>query len=220
MRIPRPYRLAAFVVLAAALMMLGAYLAWSVPRVMSQQLQPPATVKVSSQFLRSEDLMFMVTNRIVTQVMVEQKQDSLLAGVREGILIATVKMYHGVDMASVSDEDIHDLPDRVVVVLPRPRLLDFAIDPNFKIIIKRSGVNVALDWFYGQNLESELRLQIQNSAMAFVRENELLPRDEVILRRLNVFAQTLSAKAGKPVVFSFEPPSPDEPSLPEVSNAP
>lgn len=210
MGIPQPYKGVMYLAAAAACVLLGAYLAWSVPQVMRAQLQPPATVKMTSQLLRSEDLMFMVTNRVVTQVMVEQKQGSLLAGAREGILIATVRLYHGVDMSAIDDNAIHDLGDKVVVVLPQPRLLDFAIDPNFRVITKRSGVNVALDWFYGQDLESELRLQIQQAAMTFANENDLLPRDEMILRRLNSFAQTLTLKAGKPVVFSFEAPKTPE----------
>lgn len=187
-------------------MFFGAYMAWQVPGGAKAMLQTAPTVKMTAQLLHSEDLMFMVTNRVVTQVMVEQKQDSVWAGTREGILVATTRMYYGVDMARVTDKDIHDLGDRVVIVLPTPGLLDFAIDPNFKIITKRSGVNVALDWMYGNDLEAEMRAQIQSAAMKFAYLNDLLPRPNTVLIRLNRTAALFSGKVGKPVVFAFEKP--------------
>ena len=209
-RLPAPYRWLLMLAGGLFCVMLGMYMAWKSPAdVIMAKLQPPPTVKMTAQLLRSEDLMFIVTNRVVTQVMVEQKQDSVWAGTREGILVATTRMYYGVDIAKTTDKDIHDLGDRVVIVLPAPRVLDFAIDPNFKVITKRSGVNVALDWMYGNDLEAEMRSQIQREAMKFAYHNELLPRQATVLARLNRTAALFTSKVGKPVVFTFETPEVD-----------
>jgi hypothetical protein len=214
LRIPLLYRWLLLVGAGAVCVVIGVLLTLSLPGLFQNTvrtaLQPPATVQLTAQLLHSEDLMFMVTNRVVTQVMVQQEQDSLWAGTREGVLVATVRIYYGVDMAKVTDQDIHDLPDRVVIVLPSPGVLDFAIDPDFKIITKRSGVNVVLDWMYGNDIEAELRSHIKNAGMTFARDNDLLPGKAAVLRRLNQTAALLSGKAGKPVVFAFDPPRQQE----------
>lgn len=211
-RIPGPYRLLLVLAAGAVCIFLGMWLAWSLSGNVASEmtkaiLQPPPKVKMTAQLLRSEDLMFMVTNRVVTQIMVEQKQDSVWAGTREGILVATTRMYYGVDMGKVTDQDIHDMGDRVVIVLPSPGVLDFAIDPNFKIITKRSGVNVVLDWVYGNDIEAEMRSQIQSAAMKFAHVNDLLPMPRTVLARLNRTATVFTSKVGKPVIFAFEPPA-------------
>lgn len=216
-RLPGPYRWLLALVAGVLCVILGMTLAWKVPDGAKAILQPPPKVTMTAQMLHSEDLMFMVTNRVVTQIMVEQKQESVWAGRREGVLVATTRMYYGVDMTKVTDKDIHDMGDRVVIVLPSPRVLDFAIDPNFKTITKRSGVNVALDWMYGNDLEAEMRSQIQTAALKFAYHNELVPKPAVVLRRLNRTARLFSSQVGKPVVFAFD--TPDATTQPEDEEA-
>lgn len=196
---------------AVACLFAGAYLSLLVSQKLnglgSSPPRQPAVVKVTAQMLHSEDLMFLVTNRIVTQVMVEQNQDSIWAGKRDGVLIAQVRLYYGVDLNKITDADIHDQAGQVVITLPAPQILDFAIDPNYKVITKRSGMQVALDWVYGQNLEAELRSHIQEQALEFAKFNGLLPTPAQVIRRLNQTADLLSAKVNKPVIFSFSKPA-------------
>ncbi|MCE9588889.1 MAG: DUF4230 domain-containing protein [Planctomycetes bacterium] len=156
------------------------------------------------QVLRSEELMFLVTDRIVTRIDVEMTEHSLLAGGRQGVLLATARIYYGIDLKHLDLEHaIREEPGRVVVEFPRPTVLDVAIDPDWKLYDKRTGMWVIADWFTGRDVEKELRSRLKERAIDFAEKNDLLPAPAAVLARLNRYAAALSARAGKPVEFRY-----------------
>lgn len=156
------------------------------------------------QVLRSEELMFLVTDRIVTRIDVEMAEHSFLAGGRQGVLLATARMYYGIDLQRINyDDAVHEEPESVVVELPRPMILDVAIDPDWKLYDKRTGVWVLSDWLTGRDVQQELRRRLRERAIDFATKNDLLPSAETVLARVNQYAASLTARAGKKVVFRY-----------------
>ncbi|MCX5660628.1 MAG: DUF4230 domain-containing protein [Planctomycetota bacterium] len=166
------------------------------------------------EILRSEEMMFLVTDRIVTRVDVEINEQSLWAGGRQGLLLATARLYAGIDLRKLSEKSVHEEGDVVVVEVPRPGLLDFAIDTDWKFFDKRTGAWMLADWAAGRDFETELRTQLRYRTLEFVKKNELLPDPKRTLDRLNRYAGGLTPRVGKRVEFRYigDPPPPRPPS--------
>ncbi|MDX1683119.1 MAG: DUF4230 domain-containing protein [Phycisphaeraceae bacterium] len=175
--------------------------------------QTATTQRLTAQGLKRESLLFMVTERVITQVMVESSEQNSWLGDREGILVATARLYHGIDLKHVTDEDIEHGPDETVVTVPRPQLLEFAVDPDMHVLTKRSGLQAVKDWVQGRDFEQELRKQVKEQALVFVNEHGLLPDDETALSRLNSLTDMLSGQ-GPPVRFVYAPEGEGEPEAP------
>jgi len=203
MRPDRPIRLlfslAGLVVGVGAIVSLAAYL----QPAASFALNRPERQKSVLQVIRSEDLSFLVSEKIVTQVVVEQEQSSLLWGRRDGYLIATATLYYGIDLSQLDERSVEQTPQGVVVRLPRPSLLDVAVDPDYEFFSKKSGLVALRDWMAGADLERTLRMRVQDEAEAFAAGHDLLPDDRRMLERLNRFADSLAVKLGRPLRFAY-----------------
>ena len=164
--------------LAAVLGALLVLALWPVVRAARAFLVRERVERATLTVLRSEELTFLATDRLVSQISVEITENSPLLGIREGVLIATVRLYYGVDLRRLGPASVGRAGrDRLVVRLPDPEPLDFAVDPSsFKYITKRSGLNVIRDFALNKDLEAELRTRLQPFAMQFFREQGLLPR--------------------------------------------
>jgi len=144
--------------------------------------------------LRSEELTFLVTDRLVSQIAVQITDSSPLLGQREGVLIATVRMYYGLDLRKLSAADITRAGrNKLVVRLPDPEMLDFSVDPaSFQYISKRSGLNVIGDYVMNKDIEAELRLKLQPHAARFFADQRLLPTRTKIVQRLQNYLAPLA----------------------------
>lgn len=148
--------------------------------------------------LRSEELSFLVTDRLVSQISVISSDNSPLLGQREGVLIATVRMYYGLDLRKI---DAHCITrhgrDKLVVRLPDPEMLDFSVDPaSFQYITKRSGLNVIRDYVMDKDIETELRTKLQPHAARFFADQRMLPTRAKILQRLQNYLAPLERELG------------------------
>lgn len=170
----------------------------------------------SLQMLDREQLLFLVTDRVVTQVVVEHDEHSLLLGGRQGHLITTVSLLYGIDLQELTDGDVGQVGDVVWITVPKPQLLEFAVDPQMHFLSKRSGLVAIADYLAGRDLEDELRHRIKQQAVQFVEQHQLAPDPAVVLSRLNQFAPKLSG-LGSPgdvqVQFRY-PPLDSEPTQP------
>jgi hypothetical protein len=152
--------------------------------------------------LRREQLRFLVTDRVVSQVVVESDGNSPALGRREGYLIAKVALYFGVDFKKLSKEDVVRDGMKVVVTIPEPEELDFSVDlDSMRYLTKRSGLQVATDWLLDRDQQAELRSQLKESARSYLRAEELLPTREDIVGRLNEFRDVVGGSLGVEVVF-------------------
>ena len=165
---------------------------------------PDKEQKITVETLRNEKLMFLVTDRVVTKVVVEQRQHSMLFGERAGYLIATARIYYGIDLERIEENDIVRSGTGVEIRVPRPSVLDFVIAPDAEFVSKRTGLQALRDWLNGRDLEQELRESVRAEAMAFVRSHDLLPDPESILGRVNDFAPALAPASDKRVRFVYE----------------
>ena len=152
--------------------------------------------------LRSQELAFLVTDRIVTQVVVEQRESNPWLGSSERFLVGVVRYYFGVDLASLKGDALRREGDAVVVTLPEPRELDLGVDmESVRVISKRSGLIAIRDWAAGTDHDQELRSEFAAAARRFLKHEGLIPSRESLVRRLQSFAPALSARAGVRIVF-------------------
>lgn len=152
--------------------------------------------------LKNENISFLVTDKVVSQIVVEISENNPLLGQREGILIGTVAMYYGVDLKELNKSCLSRVGEKLIVHLPPPKELDFSVDPvSLKYITKRSGLNVLTDYVMNKNLESELRIKMRPYAEKFFVEHNMLPTREKIDKQLNELSVALSKDLG--VVIEF-----------------
>jgi hypothetical protein len=154
------------------------------------------------EILRREQLRFLVTDRVVAQVVVESDGNSPALGRREGYLIAKVALYFGVDFGKLPKGNVVRDGMKVLVTVPEPEELDFSVDlDSMRYLTKRSGLQVATDWLLDRDQQAELRSQLKESARSYLRAEELLPTRGEIVARLNEFRGVVGGSLGVEVVF-------------------
>ena len=159
-------------------------------------------VRQTMTVLQSEALNFLVTDKITTQILVETNENSPLLGRREGVLVATITLYYGMNLNALSEEAIVYENNRMVIMLPQLEELDFAVDlDSLRAITRRSGLNVIADYVLNKDLEAELRSRVKSVAYDFLTQKEMIPTRTAILNRMQGTATLLSAKTGIPVEF-------------------
>ncbi|NLW49382.1 MAG: DUF4230 domain-containing protein [Candidatus Brocadiaceae bacterium] len=146
------------------------------------------------EFLRQEQLLFLVTDRVVTRLDVSLKEGSLLMGWRESVLIGTVEFFCGIDLARIGPDALAWQDGTVVVTVPDPEVLKVAVDTgSLTLFSKRSGLIALRDQLSKRDVRAELERQLEVRARAFAREERLLPGRDDMVRRLNEWAAPLLA---------------------------
>ena len=205
--------LAALGLLLAALHGLDAWsggrLANAAAALLAKRGEAPPPRIAAAELLRSETLAFLVLNRHATQVVVELQEASPLLGRREGFLYARARLYHGVDLKALAPDRVRDEGGRLVVLLPAPSVLDFAVDlKSVRFRSSRSGLAVVADFLAERDMRKELEGALEGAARRFFEEEGLLLSGEEAAGRLNRWAETFAPMLDKPVVFVAEPETP------------
>ncbi len=159
--------------------------------------------KTTIEFLRREDLMFLVTDRVVTRVDVVSKEGSIFLGWHESILVGTVTFLGGLDLKKLTPQDIRREQDRIVVTVPDPEMLSFSVDLGSLVLFeKRSGLVAIKEYLQNADTRGKLQKQLEARARQFVADEHLLPKREALVKRLNEWASPLLAAQVKvPVEF-------------------
>jgi len=155
------------------------------------------------QFLRREDLLFLVTDRVVARVDVVAREGNIILGWRDSVLIGTAKFLCGINLKKLSPEDIRREEDKLVVTVPDPEVLDCSVDLDSLVLFeKKTGLVAIKEYLENRDTRDELQKQLEARARAFVTEQELLPKRDVLVKRLNDWAAPLLADQVKvPVEF-------------------
>jgi hypothetical protein len=149
------------------------------------------------QILKSEEMGFLVTQRVTTLVLVELDENSLLLGNREGILIATVRYYFGMDLEKLTEDSLVRSGDTLVVSMPDPEILDLSPDlATLRLWDKRSGLVVLGDLLTGYDQDMELLGMLDSSARAYADSEQLVPARDAVIQRLNRMAPLFAEYAG------------------------
>lgn len=153
--------------------------------------------KKTVELLKSEAMAFLVTDKVSTSVIVEIAESSPWLGIREGYLLARVRIYYGVvgwDGASIRREG-----GKVVVIVPNPKLLDFSVDfEKSRFLSKRSGLVALSDLIQDKNLLAELYQRLQEETFKQVP----VPSRDDLVRRLNLYSPILGKHLGVEVIFT------------------
>ncbi|MCU0595078.1 MAG: DUF4230 domain-containing protein [Desulfobacterota bacterium] len=158
--------------------------------------------KQTLTLLQSEAMAFLVTDRIASQIVVSVSESNILLGQREGYLIGTARLYYGIDMKELTANSISLREKQIVVTLPPAKELDFAVDlESLHFISKMSGTVALVDWLKGKDMYAELRAQFKPKAIAFMKQNSMIPDRQRLLARLNSMSSVLTENLGLKVNF-------------------
>jgi hypothetical protein len=185
-RIGRYVRLAALVAVAACAV-IGAVviLRW-------KPLQWSSIQQTTIQFLKREDLMFLVTDRVATRVDVIVREGNIILGWRDSVLIGTAKFLCGINLKRLAPEDIRQEDGRLIVTVPDPEVLDCSVDLNSLVLFeKKTGLVAIKEYLENRDTRDELQKQLETRARAFVTEQDLLPKRDVLVKRLNDWVSPL-----------------------------
>lgn len=154
------------------------------------------------EVLHSDQLSFLVTDRVVTQVVVTIDNTHWLTGVDKALLYTVVTIYYGVDLEKITQENISENNDTVWVTIPEPELLDISVDlEGIQIFESRSGLIRLIDVVKGENKVLSLLADFQLAARVLAEQQDLFPSREKMLIKLNSFAPLFSEKIGKTLIF-------------------
>ena len=158
--------------------------------------------KQTLTLLQSEAMVFLVTDRIASQIVVSVSESNILLGQREGYLIGTARLYYGIDMEELTGHSISLRENQIVVTLPPAKELDFAVDlESLQFISKMSGTVALVDWLQGKDMYAELRAQFKPKAIAFMKQSSMIPDRQRLLARLNSMSSVLTENLGLKVNF-------------------
>lgn len=167
-------------------------------------LAPEKTKKSVISILKSENVGFLVTNKISTQILVEREELSVF-GVRTGILIGNVTLYYGIDLKELTSDSIIITKNEIIVKLPQPKPLDFSIDlSSLRYIEKETGLLKIKGLFVNdEKIRKEIEDMFYKEALFFMKTKGLLPNAEDVLRSFNWIGEIISLKTGIKTRFTF-----------------
>ncbi len=194
-----------FVVGLLAVVGVSAYTAGTLSPRVSWGAGPPAKlpdVAAAFRFLKREPLSFLVTERVVTQVVTEAHNGNLILGYGNGLLVGKVELLYGVDLAELDLDAVELRGETIHVRVPEPRLLTYDPDlTSLRYIEKKSALLVAVDRVRDESLLRRCLGRLEAAAGEFAATSGLVPRREELVSRLNDYAPALRAQVGARVVF-------------------
>ena len=154
------------------------------------------------RLLQRESLGFLVTERVVTQVVTDAHNGNLFLGYGDGWLVGKVELLYGVDMETLTPDAVSTRDGAVVVRVPTPRLLSYDPDlTSLKFIEKKSALLVMADRLRNESLYQRCLEQLEAAAGRFAAANDLAPSREQLVARLNEYGPLLAARLGADVRF-------------------
>ena len=163
---------------------------------------PPPDTQAAVQFLKREELGFLVTERVVTQVVVEKHKGNLLFGKKDGYLLGTVELLYGVNLAQLDPTAISSREGTLHVRVPEPQLLRSVINEgSLRFLQKRSPLFALVDDIRSDYLFQESLQDLGAAAARFAESSQLTPSRQTLVGRLNGYAPAITAQTGVPVVF-------------------
>ncbi|KKL74932.1 hypothetical protein LCGC14_2059930, partial [marine sediment metagenome] len=159
-----------------------------------------ADERTTLSLLRSETMAFLVTRRSSIQVVVECEQGDWL-GEWRGVLWATIHLHYGVDLTRVTQKDIRRCDGVVVITLPEPELLSFAIEPGSVGYLSKSTAAAKIDDLLHNGHRRELHGRLRSRALEFARRHGLMPPKQEIRAERNAATILKGSAAGLEIQF-------------------
>ncbi|MBN1150259.1 DUF4230 domain-containing protein [candidate division WOR-3 bacterium] len=154
------------------------------------------------EVLRSEQLIFLVTDKIVTQVIVQVDNSHWLTGTDKSLIYTVVRIYYGVDLKKLTENDLKKSGDTVFVKIPDPEILDISVNlTDVSVFESKSGIVRLVDLIKGENTALNLLEEFEIQARRLAEEEGMLPSREKILMNLNSFAPLFSEQTEFTIIF-------------------
>ncbi|MEI7837963.1 MAG: DUF4230 domain-containing protein, partial [Planctomycetota bacterium] len=140
--------------------------------------------RTTLSLLKTEPVKLLVLRKTTTQVVVEYEEEDWLGHWR-GVLWGVVVMHYGCDLDKISQADLRHDGDTVVVRLPEPQLLLFAMEPDsIGIMTKSTAAPKVVDLLHNGHRRL-LEERFRRRAVEFAKGHDLMPPKSQIVRELN-----------------------------------
>lgn len=168
----------------------------------SALIAPAKTKRSVISILKSENISFLVTNKITTQIVVEREEVSFL-GNRKGVLIGNVTLYYGINLNELSVDSITIKTNEIIIRLPFPKPLDFSVDLSSIRFFKKETGLLKLKGFFvdDEKMREEIEDMFYKEALFFMKTQGMLPKNEDVLKSLEVIRELISLKTGLKTKF-------------------
>lgn len=158
--------------------------------------------------IKQEELLFLATDKITTQVVSQIDEKNIIFGHRKGTLIATVVYVYGFDLNELTQDSLSREDNTIVIKLPDPKELVFSIKPSsIHYILDTTLVLKFFDMLSERDVRNELNKKIEADAISFMHSNDLVPSRDVLVKRMNRYANLLASSFSvlgfSPINFEF-----------------
>jgi hypothetical protein len=175
--------------LAIAVLGAGVYLLFFLPS------HSKPTIEATLSFLRSEKVMYIVTRKVSTQVVVT-RDHSYWHSDFHGQMTAKLQFLFGFDLKTLTEEDISIDPANKTINVQMPEViaLSVSIDPGSITYITKATLWAKLQDMQSDKYRKEMKQSIKGEAEKQLRENGLYPDRREMLDDLQQWANKLYAQ--------------------------
>ncbi len=166
--------------------------------------RPEVSIHEALQVLRSEEMKFLVLRKVISTVVLEQRDYNWFWGAREGVALAEVELFYGFDLSRISEQDLKRTAEGTLeLTLPEPEVLSCAVDlGTLRIFTRQSALSFWRDQLLDSSLKQELQQRFARTAARRFRERGQLPERAELVARLNQWAGPRLAALGIPIHFN------------------
>jgi len=141
------------------------------------------TTEVVIKCYQRMGMLFLVTTRDSIRSIVNKFDRNIIIGNRQLIQEAEVVAYWGIDCRKITRDIIQVMPDRIVITLPDPELLDFRIKlGSRKEFIKETALRALLDGLSRDDPAKDRWTVFESIVERRLHDNQ--PSKEMVLARL------------------------------------
>ena len=154
--------------------------------------QSKPTVEATLSFLRSEKVMYIVTRKVSTQVVVTRTH-SVWHSDFYGQMTAKLQFLFGFDLKTLTEKDISidDANKTIHVEMPKVISLSVSVDPGSITYITKATAWAKLQDVLSDKYRTEMRKSLKGAAAKQLRENGLYPDRREMLDDLQKWANDL-----------------------------
>lgn len=136
------------------------------------------------ELLRSESLRQLVTERIVTQVVVQDDFGDLVLGADNVFAFGTVSLLVGVDLKKmVVVKGLNDAPF-LFITLPKAEVISTELDEDSVFFVRKASALQRLRDIDGTEQHKQIRVRLKESAHQFLMDKGLMPSRNELEKRV------------------------------------
>ena len=144
------------------------------------------------EIIETEWLRFFTTNKIVTQVAIQESDTDILLGDEYSVAFGVAEIVYGIDFEKMTPADIIQTENQLLLTLPQPEVFSVSIRQDSITVMTKSTILRKLGTYLeGENVNRQLRVALEEESISFAAQNGLFPSEEEVYGHIADFFQRL-----------------------------